>query len=340
MRSSSPHFTRRGLTLIELLVVIGIIGVLAGLVLPAVQAAREASRRAQCKNNLHQILAAIHEFDSAQGGFPPPYRAQTLQLNQSNDKVFSLHCLLLPYLEQGDLYNSINFLLPSSGLANLEQYHLTAASHRVAAFLCPSDPGQMQGPLAPVSYRACLGNGEIVMRRDGSYEYRMDGLFYGIYSQYDPMKALPTSGVQDGLSQTLAFSEKPIGSGSNGSYQPFRDYTVRPWQLGGMNADDWLNACAHSPPGGGHTDAGKTWMMTGAIFTHFFASAPPNTQVPDCSNDSNFGTRGVFAARSYHPDGVNAAMADGSVRWFSSGTEVHLWRSLATRNGGEISSLD
>ena len=217
-----PEITdRRGFTLIELLVVIGIIGVLIGLILPAVQSAREAARRTHCMKNLGQLILATHSFATANGGFPTANskgRALTSRTDYTVG-VYSPQCHLLPFLEQGALFNSINFRLPTSNLVGLELFHHTAATTAINGFLCPSDPNTASRPIAPNSYRACTGFGggfvESGGRRSGS-----GGAFdwapwegYGVET-FD--RTLPLSAFQDGLSQTLAFSEKPIGSGARG----------------------------------------------------------------------------------------------------------------------------
>jgi prepilin-type processing-associated H-X9-DG protein len=87
------------------------------------------------------------------------------------------------------------------------------------------------------------------------------------------------------------------------------------------------------------TDNGRMWLFSGGIYTLFFVSVPPNSPIPDCGTD-NLNGRGVFAARSYHPGGVNAAMADGSVRWFASTIDEKTWRALGTRSGGEAVTVE
>lgn len=337
MKTRANHHDR-GFTIIELLVVIGILGIVAGLTIPAVQAAREAARSAQCKNNLRQLVLATQAFESAEGGLPTSqFWGRPFNLSRPVN-IYSLHCLLLPYLEQASLYNSINFALPAGTIDRLLEHHRTAATQSLAVFLCPSEPRHQVDPLAPVSYRACTGNGEFE-ERDGWLYSRDDGLFVALNSIREPMEVLPLSAVQDGLSHTLAFSEKPVGSGLRGRYQPYRDYALHPRGGFMLSADDWLRACAEPDNGAPRLDAGASWMLPGAISTHFLGSAPPNSRIADCGTLVDFGT-GLFAARSYHPGGVHAALGDGSVRWFSSATDVRLWRSLATRSGGELISPD
>ena len=329
--------SRRGFTLIELLVVIGIIALLVGLLLPAVQASREASRRARCANNLKQVMLATHAFEAVNGGFPPsqfwgrPYRTTDHTVG-----LFAIHCRLLPFLEQTDLYNSINFSLPSGGLGGLEIYHHTAATSAVNAFLCPSDPNTRSGPLSPNSYRACIGLGDTYRPNGKTLAIHNEGAFIPELDGTDRVH-LRLSEISDGLSNTLAFSEKPIGSGVTGTYSPFRDWSFAGRVNFPVTADQWVDICTHLASVDPQLDAGASWMMPGAMYTHFYASAPPNSLVPDCGQ-ALLGVEGIFSARSYHPGGVNAAMADGSVRWFSSGTQMMLWRALGTRAGGEVVS--
>ncbi len=135
-----PHRTERGFTLIELLVVIAIIGVLIALLLPAVQAAREAARRSQCTNNLKQIGLAMHNYHSAMNAFP-------MGVSASNNTVegsiawsgWSCQALMLPYMEQTAIYNSINFdFAPIAG--GHFSFNSTASATMINSLLCPSDP--------------------------------------------------------------------------------------------------------------------------------------------------------------------------------------------------------
>lgn len=329
---------RRGLTLIELLIVIGIIAILVGLTLPAVQDAREAARRAQCRNHLRQIILATHAFESARGGFPPClFWGRPLPPNGGvSDKIFSLHCLLLPHLEQDRLYNGINFELPGGSFTWLEIYQRTSATQQVASFVCPSDPLAGFGRLAMNSYRACTGTGERE-RRFGELRSINSGVFDYLDHGKDPLVVLPLSQVRDGLSNTLAFAEKPIGTPTGGAYNAFRDWAYLPANDETLRGEYWLRRCSTLTAVNPRLDSGGSWMIPGVFFSHFYATAPPNSRVPDCGYEG-YGTHGIFAARSYHPGLVNAAMADGSVRAFSSGTAVEVWRALATRAGGEAFS--
>lgn len=145
----------------------------------------------------------------------------------------------------------------------------------------------------------------------------------------------------DGLSNTLAFSEKVIGSGPGTAPKrgsPFRDWNEHKlnWPRRGT-ADQWRSACAAEPIARAYwmTDGGASWLLGGAAYTAFFVAGLPDDRIPDCGTMSMEGT-GLFSARSYHPGGVNAAMSDGSVRWCPSSIDLAVWRGLGTRAGGEV----
>lgn len=336
--STTSRGCTRGFTLIETLVAIGIIGILVGLILPAVQASREAARRTLCANNLGQLIRATQSFVASRGGFPPAqFWGRPFADNDHSVGIFSAHCALLPFLEQEDIYNSINFDLQSGSIGWLEVFQRTAATQVIQVFLCPSDSDTRSNPFAPVSYRACTGLGELRKVADGALIPINDGAFAPIDDGH--ARILSLSSFRDGLSNTLAFSEKPVGSGTGGTYHPFRDWiNDQEWELETLTADQWVNVCSRIVPDDMRLDAGASWMIPGAIYSHFRSSAPPNTRVPDCGSSAVDKGIGIFAARSYHPGGVNAAMADGSVRWFTSSTDVKTWRSLGTRAGGEVLS--
>lgn len=329
---------RSAFTLIELLVIIGIIGVLASLILPAVQAARETARRARCANNLRQLTLATNNFAAANGGFPShvTYRKlgppPDIKLSHA-----SLHCVLLDYLEESNLFNAINFDVPTVIPPRPQPENVTAAAYTFAGFLCPSDPLTTPMPYGNQSYRGNVGLGEFrTTFRPGRGSVLVEtglGAFGPVGSN------LPLSAFTDGMSNTIAYAEKRVGSGRS-PYQPARDWVDGVTVPVGVatTADDWVALCSSLPPSAARyarLDSGRSWLLFGGGSSTFNTSVPPNSLVPDCGSGSGGGT-GLFAARSYHPGGVNTAMADGSVRWFASSIATQTWRALGTRAGGEI----
>ncbi len=311
-----------GFTVVELLVVIGIIAILAALLIPAVQAARESARRLACLSNLRQIGIAVHSYATAYDGFPAQVQSYTVPMGTGSSTVFypSPQLALLPFIEQQPLFHSINFRISMYALEDLNGSNLTAASTSIPVFLCPSDPLTVSGPRASNSYRANVGP--------------CAGCPQGYQGAFYPADIETSADFPDGLSNTISFSEKAVGSLV--SYSPSRD-----WADIGMNvwwsADQWLAACSNlGEPIRGRLNSGRTWMIAGGAFTFFYTATGPNSPVPDCGSRLLEGGYGALAARGYHPGGVVALMADGSARWFSSSIDLRTWRALSTRNGGEV----
>jgi prepilin-type N-terminal cleavage/methylation domain-containing protein/prepilin-type processing-associated H-X9-DG protein len=320
---------RRGFTLIELLVVIAIIAVLIALLLPAVQSAREASRRVSCVNNLKQLGLAIHNYlDSAQV-LPPGYIAASPFKDGENDTApgWSWASMLLPQFDQAPLYGSANFSLAVHSPANT-----TTVSTSLSGFLCPSD--QIQGPtfpvtdgfgntvatVAPSSYAACTGDdpSDTVFGFDNLGNGR--GLFFRNSS-------IRIAGITDGTSQTVMLEE-------------------RAW---GCAEGTWTGAIAggyilRGPfnPSPGSSDA--TCQAPCLVLAHCHMI---NT---NADSDS-----GLDDASSFHPDGANMLFADGSVHFLrsvpndagvnSDGSTRYtpsglIFQALGTRSLGEIISSD
>lgn len=317
--NSARSRRRRGLTLVEILVCFGIISLLTALALPAVQAAREAARRAACGANLRQVGLGPQAYATTWDCFPP---GGVMAPSVNGDPMrpvrhFSVHTSLLPHLEQTALHDSINFDLGGTDRPGLDPGNWTAADTSLAVFLCPSDPGRSR--VGSVSYRA---NGGL---RFGCWE--RDEIGFGAFGMW----CHPVATFEDGLSNTLAFSEKPIG-------RPGRWARWSGWSAEAdvpVLSDGYLSICARVGPATPFsTDAGRHWFLPGGARTLFFVIAPPNSSIPDCGRGP--GIRGLYTARSYHPDGVQAVMGDGSVRWVAGSINPATWKALGSRAGGEI----
>jgi prepilin-type N-terminal cleavage/methylation domain-containing protein len=319
MPSLHPARARRarGFTLIELLVVIAIIAILIALLLPAVQQAREAARRVQCRNNLKQIGLALHNYESSHRVFPPG----TLGF----PKVFSAHAHLLPYVDQAPLQNLIDYDYPplDFGVPGWE-VNEAASKTVVSLFLCPSDRDRVPGSqFGATNYVASVGSGLV---NDGSSN-NGDGIIF-------VRSSVRFADIRDGTSNTVAFSESLLGSGSASASGSSPADAAREVLELPMGAPTTPSACA-SPGGGTWSEQrGAKWInghYGDTLYNHFYS---PNALQWDCGN--GFHNSALTAARSQHTGGVFILLCDGSVRFASDSIDLGLWRAIATRSGNEV----
>jgi prepilin-type processing-associated H-X9-DG protein len=328
---------RGGFTVVELLVVIGIVCLLIAILLPAVQAARAAARKASCTNNLRQIGIALAGYHLDNEAFPPSLSSSLLGGNYQG--LFSPHARLLNYLEQQTIFNSINFLVGAvppetyrgwSYLNKAEAYtgsaNYTSINMSLGVFLCPSDSSKFIA--SGTNYRANAGVGPF-WRTSAEYYDSGNGLFPEIGN-------VTMSHVPDGLSHTAAFSERVMGSGESASPKPGRD--MYGWSSFVRTGDQLLQQCRISarPNASAFVSSGKHWYFTGREHTLYNHAQSPNGDVPDCIGTGYRPAIGMSTARSFHPGGINVLMADGSTHFIKETIAQQTWRALGTRNGQEI----
>ncbi len=306
----------QGFTLVELLVVIAIVGLLVGLLLPAVQQAREAARRTECQNNLKQLGLAIQSHHAALNRFPPGRGGPFPQ-------VFSVFAYLLPHCE-GTIVNSIDWKAPpitftlTSGTVLDGGANYLAATSPLSILRCPSDrtSGRVPGSeFAATNYAACTGSGLV----EGGLLQSADGVFKS-------ETGLRFRDILDGASNTVAFSERPIGSGSLSVTSA--DLLGGMWELYGR-AIPTEALCNDSGAGNVYGQRGEKWIMGNygnTLYNHYF---PPNASQRDCMNITQ--QSGLLTARSLHGALVNVSLCDGSVHIVFDSIDTKVWHDLSTR---------
>jgi len=331
--------TRRAFTLIELLVVIAIIAVLVGLLVPAVQKVREAANRMKCQNNLKQLGIALHNYEGANGKWPPLYPGTAPGSTAFNYKyTWSVIAQLNPYLEQTAIYNSMDLAQPMYDAANqITTQNRFAVVQKVSILLCPSDRGVPVSSaygvtdMGPTNYVANHGSG----LTGGGYgsPIAADGIFPAV-------NGIKITDITDGTSNTVAMSESILGDGAEATPTQPGDEKVAYKYTGYSGTLPSDSTCAGAPTlWNGYNRRGFMWASGEArcvSYNHYYT---PNSKNFDCiANDptKTYIAVGYRAARSRHTGGVNALLGDGSVRFIQDSIQPQTWRAFSTRNGGEV----
>jgi prepilin-type N-terminal cleavage/methylation domain-containing protein/prepilin-type processing-associated H-X9-DG protein len=344
----------RGFTLIELLVVIAIISVLIALLLPAVQAAREAARRIQCTNNLKQMGLGLHNYEGITGAFPPSNIASYIG-GAYFYNGFSVQARILPFMEQGVAFNAINFSFTHRTVENS-----TVVGLALTCFLCPSDPnngGMTAFPSGVYARVPCYGMNEGDWYIWNAVSTSGTNIGPNNRGVFGPNQCLRIAQFTDGTSNTLFASDvKALNPfcqvGGQFSEADLSSPTAAPPSpnappLSVCSEYTTVAACNAIPPGQGHT----AWVDGNSQETGMTTAFPPNKQAlnPTSQADLDIETLlvsknkpvyGAITARSYHPGGVNALFSDGSVHFVKSTISGTTWRTLGTPAGGEVISSD
>jgi prepilin-type N-terminal cleavage/methylation domain-containing protein len=339
--------SRPGFTLVELLVVIAIIGVLVALLLPAVQAAREAARRSSCSNNLKQLALGYHNYEGVHKRMPrtashvtnafQPLVAGTNPAD-GNWNAYSAHTMVLPFIEQSTVYNQFRF----------DQWHyenlgaaptaLTVGRTRIPVFICPSDKDH------PNITDAGWCNYGVSEGSNLGYNVSVDW-YNGMFAR---VRYRSFQDVTDGLSNTIMIAEFLKGDNTGNKWTITRDIVRAQAFPGGFPAQFWTQAqldtygqqCV-SGQGNHLSFAGFRWSAPGQYNGTINTMATPNPRWPACHNCGGCGqadAQGIFPSRSLHPGGTMHAMGDGSVRFVSQTVNLTTYQAMGSADGGEATS--
>ncbi len=345
---------RRGFTLIELLVVIAIIAVLIALLLPAVQSAREAARRAQCVNNIKQIVLACHNYENQIGTFPP----DSIAAGDWTGTWWSWASFVLPQMEQATIYNGINFSWSCCSPPNR-----TADLVLIASYLCPTDDSakiftdrvyidaslstfSSQISAAPINYVGsqgdmmnntifdylCVDPAQIAYKNaNGGASNGCTGPpvwwtgsaapFRGIFGDCSNAASIKISAVTDGTSNTMMIGENSPNLNSGLAWVSGNDIyatTILP-----MN---WMTSLKN----------GQVDPVTGEVCSPAGWNPTSPTSQTHCFNNQWY----YQGFKSYHPGGCNFGFCDGSVKFLKQSINVKTYMALSTRAGGEVLSSD
>ncbi len=317
-------YQRKAFTLVELLVVIAIIGILIGMLLPAVQQVREAARRTDCSNQIRQLALASHNYEGTFQSFP----AGSVFVADVNTNI-SPHASLLPFMEQNNLFNLVDFTVAYNHANNVN-----ATLEQVPGLLCASNVLELPEGLG--GRNNYYGNAGVQILHNGvpapdpaDPNHNMpasDGIFF-VESD------ISFNDILDGSSNTALFSERVTGDGSNGVSSPKSD-TYMPGTYPNTPDEALADAIAvdvNDLTKQGNSNVGAPWLRSYHSTTRYWHVNTPNgisAMYPP--------GRIMTTASSYHPGGVHVSSADGSARFVIDSIELQVWRNFGSRNDGQL----
>lgn len=330
---------RGAFSLVELLVVIAIVAVLVAFLLPAVQAARESSRRNDCMSRLRQLSLAMQHYESALGHLPAGSVAQPDPRDQLTPHTFyrwSAFAQVLPYFENAAIYQQLDLSLPMYRRDfSVPTENEAALAQIIPEMLCPSDRNErVSTRFGPTNYAASAGSGIA-----GGTPLAADGIFF-INSR------IAHKDIGDGASHTVYLAETTLGDAVD-PLSPRNEKDERTAYVFASAAPLTQTACDASTLFNFTDPLSFSWAngeYRSAMYNHF---RPPNSPEFDCVSakliaplSERYAAFGWRSARSLHPGGVNAARADGSVQIYADDIDPAIWRALATRSGEEPASSE
>jgi len=348
---SAMRLKKKGFTLIELLVVIAIIAILVALLLPAVQQAREAARRAECKNKLKQIGLAYHNYHETHGTFPGNPVSCTRSATRNGCWFgWSGLSMMLPFLDNDPLYKKANFgtYWNDTPRPTTPQNNRVVARTQLAALWCPSDPSSNNNdgtPEGSTSY--CASAGPVTGWALGR---NTNGMFTRDWARR-------MRDVIDGTSNTIMYAEVKLGNNSNTRDDTWRVHTAGPLNFSGTGhsrrglADQatvdavlaYYAACAgqlQSGAGRGDNDqSGRAWASGRNFWGPWFNTLMTPNKGPHCDRNASITELDLKTASSFHPGGVHVLLADGSTQFVSETIDHIVWIGAGTIKGGDKASL-
>lgn len=355
---------RFGFTLVELLVVIAIIGILIGMLLPAIQSVREAARKTVCANNFRQIALSVHNYESTHMHFPVNQIGPGLEDSTGgfSSGYYSWIVPLLPHFEQQNVYDLMDHSISNGDDAGPTGYKISdthpnaeAANTSIETLICPSDtPNNENSVILGSSNPACssmAANAGWPFRSTGIDGAGSTGMFNGVIPLVHPSADIPWHGPQrlsfgsitDGSSNTALISERLIQQGNNGDAISNGD--PRTSSLHIIERTEPLSSIvAQMTSSHVHVSEsahiGRSWSSGSPLVAPTYMHvAQPNSIMGHYSTSIAEGDF-VFTASSQHPGGVNVALADGSVQFVSDDVSPVVWWAIGGRNDGHVETLD